>query len=429
MSKRMKKFLKNLEARIKISTVIALSIIIILSSMFIFLPNVMADTVWVNEDFEGGVEGDEIPDDSDWIDEGISEVTFKYDSTTVLSGGTSAYYNQTGDPGAYADSFVSYDNFTAITENCTLRFKVRINHSDQKTAIRFRETTSPYDGVSWMWDEHGSIAWVDGSTKYFYNSTGAGGAEDPATDIWYTDENYTYNFQINWSTQLYFVEYYNWSSGFYDYLCENNDGTGEWVSLLGTPSSLDNFTICGASIDADIGVFYDDIQISQGLYSITEELGGESTFSISGGEGSNNNITWSGEAGQTVWSNATSYGTLNITSVVNENVNCTEIRINLTDIDAGEGILATSISLTVSSDNTTWAGGDSSVNSTAYSGTNYTINSTQWTHANGFYGTDPFPINDETQSIYVRFLLAIPGGASAGTYTQTNWYVWWKVVP
>jgi hypothetical protein len=133
-----------------------------------------------------------------------------------------------------------------------------------------------------------------------------------------------------------------------------------------------------------------------------------------------NAITFSEMAGVTVWSNATTGvgATMNITMTVNETNNITGVLINISHIDASEGIYNSNISLTVSSDNTTWG-----TNGTAYSGTNYSINTSTWIEANGFYGSNPFSgagITNGTFHLYVRFLISIPSGATSGTYTQTS---------
>jgi len=438
MSIKNKKILKNIEAKAKVSVVAVLMIAVAFSSILVFMPDitVKADgTIWVDKNFEGGTTGVEIPDITDWIDMGTTQVTFKYDNTTVLNGSTTALFNQDGDPGDYTDSFVSLDNFTAITEDFTFRFKTRLGGINQKAAIRFRNTAAIYDGIAWMWDEHGSIVWSDGATNYYYNSTGAGGSEDPATDIWYTDRNYTYNFQVNWSTQKYYVEYYDWAGGFSDYLCANNDGTGKWNDFEGTPSSLDNFTICGSSTSAIISIYFDDIQIVQGLYNLTDSFSNasgtsedNSNFSVSGLD-SNDRITWTGEAGETVWSNATSYGTLTIQTNINSTDNCTAIYLDIADL-AGSVIDADNLTAVVKASDGAWAGATPIA---IGSSPNYNLTIDEDSPSTWFRGTNPFPIDGESWTnvtLEVRFRCAISSSASAETYlnTSSSWNVKWRVI-
>lgn len=159
-----------------------------------------------------------------------------------------------------------------------------------------------------------------------------------------------------------------------------------------------------------------------------------SSFSLSGlegtGAGGNGNITWTGEADTTVWSNATSYGTLNVNHNVNASDNCTECRIYMGDLDAS--VDADCVTLYVSSDNSNFAvlnydaGNGNGIFPT--NGGNLTINETTWPSSGA--GTNPFPVNAGewvNGTVYYRFKLAIPVGVSATTFTQSDWKVWWKV--
>lgn len=144
----------------------------------------------------------------------------------------------------------------------------------------------------------------------------------------------------------------------------------------------------------------------------------------------NNKITWTGEAGDTVWSNATAGlgGTMNITLILDATSNCTEIRVWCDDLDASIG--ASNISIQFSSNNATW-GDPGNVRSFDDGGSNISINDALWTTGNGCYGTDPFEgagLIDGTFYIYARFKLTIPMGVSGGTYTQSDWKVWYKIV-
>lgn len=154
-----------------------------------------------------------------------------------------------------------------------------------------------------------------------------------------------------------------------------------------------------------------------------------SSFTLSGYDG-NSRITWSGQAGTAVWSNATSYGTLNVNYNVNATDNGTEIRI-FTD-NLSNDVFAQNITMYVSSDNSNFAvlehnpGNGNGVFPT--NGGNLSINTTTWPSSGA--GTDPFPLDGAgwtNGTIYCRFLLAIPNGVAANTYTQDDWKAWWKV--
>ncbi|GAH12560.1 unnamed protein product, partial [marine sediment metagenome] len=145
-----------------------------------------------------------------------------------------------------------------------------------------------------------------------------------------------------------------------------------------------------------------------------------STYQINGLEGADKNITWTGIAGETVWSNATvgDGGTMDNYMVINTTDNVTEIWVYCDDLDAG--ITASNISMEVSSDGTTWSG-----NTVSFSdgGSNITINNSQWANL-WCNGANPFSgdgLTDKTAHIYCRFKLSIPGGAGTGTYSQDDW--------
>ena len=142
-------------------------------------------------------------------------------------------------------------------------------------------------------------------------------------------------------------------------------------------------------------------------------------FVLNGLQGADKNITWSGSAGTTVWSNATyPGGTMEINMTINATDNVTEIRINCTDIDAT--ITASNITLYVSSDNSSYG----SLGAFLDGGNNLSINDTNWN--DGTMGTNPFAgagLTDKIANVYCRFTLAIPIGTSSGTYSSSNWKV------
>jgi len=165
-----------------------------------------------------------------------------------------------------------------------------------------------------------------------------------------------------------------------------------------------------------------------------EQSGTVSTYSLKGLP-SPYGITWAGTAGTTVWCNATGTHseTMEINMSINSTDNITEIRVNVGNLnDSGTWINASNISIIVSRDNTSWAGGDGSVNYTAFTdgGSNVSINTSQWTDANGMYGTNPFlgaGLKDTNTSIYCRFVLTIPADAGTDVYSSaslTDWKVY-----
>ena len=152
-----------------------------------------------------------------------------------------------------------------------------------------------------------------------------------------------------------------------------------------------------------------------------------SNFTLSGYDG-NNRITWSGEGGETVWSNATSYGTLTVNLTVNATDNITEMRLYIDDL--GGAIDANNITVYVSSDNSNFAvvehnpGGNGN-GVPATNGGNISINTTTWPDSGA--GSDPFPITNKTDFIYFRFTLSIPASeTSSTTYTQDDWMDYYK---
>jgi len=148
----------------------------------------------------------------------------------------------------------------------------------------------------------------------------------------------------------------------------------------------------------------------------------------------NSRITWAGTAGTTVWCNTSgdAYETLEVNMSVNSTDNVSELRFWIGDLnDTGEWINASNISVVFSSDNSTWKGGDDSINTTSFTdgGSNVSVNETQWTHANGMYGDNPFTaglggISDKNVSIWVRFKITIPSGASTDDFWSSSSTAW-----
>lgn len=148
-----------------------------------------------------------------------------------------------------------------------------------------------------------------------------------------------------------------------------------------------------------------------------------SSFDLKGLEGDDENITWAGISGNTVWSNSTNPGgTMEINMSINTTDNITEIRIYCDNLDASIG--AGNITLYCSNyTNTTFYSFGAFTNG----GSNISINQTTWDTATGGGVFNPFDgegLKNTTTSIFCRFVLAIPSGLSTTTYSQSDWKVY-----
>lgn len=143
-----------------------------------------------------------------------------------------------------------------------------------------------------------------------------------------------------------------------------------------------------------------------------------SSTSISLSGLTSNRLTWSGNAGNTVWCNATGDGneTLNM-SITYADTNIQEVKVYIGDMnDTGAYINASNLSLCFSSDNSTWG---ASTRNFVDGGSNISINSALWTTDNGCYGANPFPISSD-KNIYARVKLTIPAGQDIDTYWSAS---------
>ena len=159
----------------------------------------------------------------------------------------------------------------------------------------------------------------------------------------------------------------------------------------------------------------------------------DSSYTVNGLYGANKQWTFTVNAGNAVWSNATGGkgGTAEINISTNASDNCTEVRIYGDDLDPT--ITANNMYVYVSKDNSTFG----LLNHNAGAGTgrfpsgggNLSINVTTWP---GACGACPLPINDpsgwQNFSIYVRIRLTCPGGVGTGTYTTNDGKVYFKVL-
>jgi len=147
----------------------------------------------------------------------------------------------------------------------------------------------------------------------------------------------------------------------------------------------------------------------------------QSYVTVYGLVGSLHNFTFSGDAGTTVWTNASggAGGTAQFYISANSTDNFTEFRMWIGDWGP---IGASNISVVFSSDNVTWG---TNGRSPPNGGGNITINSSLWSTANGCYGANPFPIHNKNVSIYVRLRITIPSDTPPTTATYQNWK-WWS---
>jgi len=148
-----------------------------------------------------------------------------------------------------------------------------------------------------------------------------------------------------------------------------------------------------------------------------------SEFEILGLDGYYKNISWTGTAGTTVWSNATAEGgTLELNMSINSSDNVTGIKVYCGDIDAS--MLAGNITLYVSRDNTTYAVPDDNAGVFTDGGSNISINTSTWPAG---AGDNPFTVpdsglTDTNTSIFMRFTLGL--GSSDGTFSQSDWKIY-----
>lgn len=396
-----KNFLKDIEARVFPVSVLLLLIMVAVSSIFVFLPDTVeaADSTLRQENFD-----DDTPeaDPSDtWYSYSETADYFQVNDTTAYSGSNSLKIWG-------APSSNEYGNFTLNTNfsgaNFSMRFNVTQNGETHQNSY-FR-----------LWDED--------DFNFINFQTGRNTEDENAMYFWYgatptKDEPewvFAYNtwhqlgIDFNFSTQ----KFQGWMTN------ETGNYNTSWQDFFSGSATTEVSMFSVGCTDDGTYMYIDDIQFGD------DDGETSSSFSLGGGVGSNNNITWSGEAGDTVYSNATAGlgGTLNISYDVNASDNLTEIRVNLSHLNVTQGILNSNISLIFDDDNSSWTG-----DVVAYSGTNFTINESIW--STNSWGGSPFPIDGEgwtNGSMYCRMRLAIPSGATADTYTAVDWKIWYKLV-
>ena len=397
-----KNFLKNIEARVAPVTVFMLLLLSVFSTVFILAPDSVsaADSTLRQETFEGDTPGSN-PSDS-WYG-------FEEDA-------------------AYAANVTSWDAYGGSNS-------LVCNGSTASTNdYAWFNLTEPFNGMNFSCWFKVTSAYHNNSYMGFQNSTsgdyltvfqcGDAGNGNNKIFLWHAsadknDPGWTFNFYEWYNIQLQFNFTDDTFRGILSNVSFGVISTSIWYPFYsGDLSNVDTLSILNT--DDGTYVLYDDIQFGD------TPVDDSSSFSLSGGVGTSNNISWSGEAGDIVWSNATAGlgGTLNISYNVNVSDNCTEIRVNLSHLSVAQGILNTNISLIFDDNNVSWTG-----NVVAYSGTNFSVNESVW--AANSWGGSPFPLDGAgwvNGSIYCRMRLAIPSSASASTYSQTDWKVWFKVV-
>jgi len=133
---------------------------------------------------------------------------------------------------------------------------------------------------------------------------------------------------------------------------------------------------------------------------------------------SSTSLTVQGETGDTVLTNETgdAYQTAKWSFHYNGTWTVDYLRVNVSDIDAN--ITADNVYLQFTSDNASWDKGGTWKNG-ASGGWSFIINDTTFTNANGCYGVDPFPIDDNTSYVYMRVKVTIPAGIGNETYLNS----------
>jgi len=162
--------------------------------------------------------------------------------------------------------------------------------------------------------------------------------------------------------------------------------------------------------------------------------GSESCYWTYYGLDANDRVTFgSGEASDTLYSNATGNwgaGAMLIINVsVNDSVTVEDICINLNNTDLHSSVHWENISIDVALDNATFPNDWYSlgVDEGDY---NISLNASWDTD----WGSNPFPISNSSlyptmdEQIYVRFKLELPSDATVGTHTTDEWIILWKAV-
>jgi len=197
-------------------------------------------------------------------------------------------------------------------------------------------------------------------------------------------------------------------------VCYGHNATNYLIYIVGgfvgTNSTKDVYQF-------DLGIAYEE-----------EEEETTSSYSIKGLEGTNYNVTWTGNVGETVWSNVTNPGgTLELNMSINTTENVSEIRIYCDNLDAS--IPASNITVYVSRNNSSAYFAVPNHNPSGEGngkfpdgGGNVTINETTWQAGSG---TNPFTgagLTNISTSLYFRFTLDL--GSVAGTYNQSDWMIY-----
>lgn len=150
------------------------------------------------------------------------------------------------------------------------------------------------------------------------------------------------------------------------------------------------------------------------------EAGATSTYTLNGLEGAFSNFTWVGNAGDTIWSNATSgpggTGEINLSIVLGDSIEYIDLWIDDLDVSINASNITAYISR---NNNSAWYG---VLGTFSDGGSNLTLNQSTWVAG---MGNNPFdmdgPVN---RSVYIRLKLTVPASVTANTYFQSDWVVY-----
>lgn len=198
----------------------------------------------------------------------------------------------------------------------------------------------------------------------------------------------------------------------------SSNGTANW-SYTGFDTTAGYFPITHYGNYLYACGMYDGARVLRNITAGEAAAEDETSVSVSGL--TSGMITWSGYAGDTVWSNSSGIGNETMIVMIIDGVTTvTEIRISTGDLnDTGLDIDASNIAMEVSNDNGTWSG-----NTIAFDadGSNISINSNQWSES-WCNGDNPFPITGD-DNIYVRFKIVTPGDQTVDYYFSLSMSAW-----
>lgn len=273
--------------------------------------------------------------------------------------------------------------------------------------------------------------WIDDTTsnveyKIYNTSTGWGSTQELIAG------SYTYTSAVNHSGEECLVVFYGNSTDSIIH-CQTYNGTwsGE-LTIANTDSTGGSYPQCAKYEDNRVILHYKAKPSGggyTGYYVYANYSVGESVFSVDGGVGSEETITWSLDAGGDAWSNGSAGwedgDQLNITTHVNVSDNVTDMYLVMANLTVGGNWISTSdLTCVVSIDDDAGYGTGFSLSDNV----NFSFD-TNW--ASLSIDANPFPINDVVwvnMTFYVRFYLDTTQ-SNAGQYVNsTAWLVKWHEV-